>query len=68
MSITPLQSRRTAARRLPPLDCGHRDPLDCRGTRRDPDPCSRVCWTWGLVELRDIAATVGRCPCGGDER
>lgn len=63
-----LMTRRTAAKRLPPLDCGHRDPLDCRVAVADPDPCSRVCWTWGLPELLDLAATVGRCPCGGDDR
>ncbi|MEU4950021.1 hypothetical protein [Streptomyces lavendulae] len=27
---TQIRRRRLAARNLPPLRCGHRDPLDCR--------------------------------------
>lgn len=68
MTITSVSSRRTAAKRLPPMECGHRDPLDCRRGSTATDPCSRICWTWGLPELLDLAATVGRCPCGGGDR
>jgi hypothetical protein len=28
-----IRRRRTAADRLPPLPCGHRDPVDCRNCR-----------------------------------
>jgi len=65
MSAVAVPRRRDAAKRLPPLSCGHRDPLDCRQALSDVDPCSRVCWSWDLLELQHYADTIGRCPCGG---
>ena len=60
-----LTRRRDAAKRLPPMACGHRDPLDCHQRANQFDPCSRACWSWGLPEIQHYADTIGRCPCGG---
>ena len=35
-SVQQLRRRRAASWRLPLLDCGHADPLDCRHTERPP--------------------------------
>jgi len=53
--------RRIAASwRLPPLDCGHRDPLDCPR----PEPAAGVgycCARLGIDQAAELAALGRRC-------
>jgi hypothetical protein len=39
-----LRRRRAASHRLPPLDCGHRDPMDCQRDRPADLQASRRAW------------------------
>ncbi|MFI1449069.1 hypothetical protein [Streptomyces virginiae] len=57
-----LRRRREAAYRCPPLDCGHRDPLDCAATATGPS-------TYGLSddELRAHANQLIRWGWSVDE-
>ncbi len=51
--IEGLRHRRAATYRLPPLDCGHVDPLTCR---HGPNPIN------GYPEAADHLLTLGLCP------
>ncbi|MEV5124295.1 hypothetical protein AB0K49_16120 [Streptomyces decoyicus] len=52
-----LRARRRAAGRLPPLPCGHRDPLLCLAASPGPS-------TYGLTRAQ-LAAEVARCRVQG---
>lgn len=57
-----LRLRRGAALRLPPLQCGHRDPLRCLlDTSNGPQPASYCCSSLGLEQITTLARMGWSC-------
>jgi hypothetical protein len=65
--VVDLRRRRAASRRLPPLDCGHADPLDCvagRPVRKwQCDQC--LTFDYGERERLMTCWESERCPLAG---
>lgn len=65
--IADLRRRRAASLRLPPLECGHRDPLDCSADKPAPRLHCDQCLTFDVGERERLATCweSERCPLAG---
>jgi len=65
--VADLRRRRAAANRLPPLDCGHADPLDCVADKPVRELHCDQCLTFTVGERERLTTCweSERCPLAG---